>query len=87
MLTGIANHLWQSTLFALVATLLSFALRKNQARTRHTIWMLASLKFLVPFSLLVSAGSHVPRRTSPVTLPASLVLERLVNRSPTRQSP
>ena len=78
MLTGIANHLWQSTLFALVAILLSFALRKNQARTRHTIWMLASLKFLVPFSLLVSAGSHVPRRTSaPVTQPASLVLEKI----------
>jgi uncharacterized protein (TIGR03435 family) len=31
-------------------------LRKNQARTRYWVWMAASLKFLLPFSLLVAAG-------------------------------
>jgi len=56
---AIGNHLWQSTLFALVAGLLALALRKNQARTRYWIWMAASLKFLIPFSLLVVAGSHL----------------------------
>jgi bla regulator protein blaR1 len=58
------NHLWQSTIFALAAALLTLAVRKNHARIRHSIWLAASLKFLIPFSLLVSAGSHV-RWTNP----------------------
>jgi hypothetical protein len=33
----VANHLWQSTLFAAVAGLLTLALRKNHARTRHAV--------------------------------------------------
>ena len=51
------NHLWQSTLFALVAALLAFLFRRHRASVRHTIWLAASLKFLLPFSLLVSIGS------------------------------
>ncbi|HET8825307.1 MAG TPA: M56 family metallopeptidase [Terriglobales bacterium] len=54
---ALANHLWQSTLFAAAAALLTLALRKNSARVRYAIWLMASLKFLVPFSLLVAAGS------------------------------
>jgi bla regulator protein BlaR1 len=54
------NHLWQSTVFALLAGLLTLALRKNHARTRHWVWLAASVKFLIPFSLLISAGSHLP---------------------------
>jgi bla regulator protein BlaR1 len=56
---AVGNHLWQSTLFAVVAGLFTLMLRKNQARARYWIWMAASLKFLVPFSLLVAAGSHL----------------------------
>ncbi len=52
-----ADHLWQSTLFALAAGLLTLALRRNSARIRYGIWLAASLKFLVPFSLLTSLGS------------------------------
>ncbi len=59
--TAMANHLWQSTLFALLAAVSTLALRKNQARVRHHIWLAASLKFLVPFSLLVNLGSHLAR--------------------------
>jgi bla regulator protein BlaR1 len=55
---ALANHLWQSTVFALAAGLLTLALRKNHARARYWLWLAASMKFLVPFSLLVSAGSH-----------------------------
>ena len=55
----IPDHLWQSTLFAGVAALLALALRKNQARTRYWLWLIASAKFLVPFSLLVAAGQHM----------------------------
>ena len=53
------NHLWQSTLFAGVAGLLTVALRKNRAQVRYWLWLSASLKFLVPFSLLLGLGSHL----------------------------
>jgi bla regulator protein blaR1 len=59
--TAMANHLWQSTLFALLAAVSTLAFRKNHARVRHHIWLAASLKFLVPFSLLVNLGSHLAR--------------------------
>jgi bla regulator protein blaR1 len=57
---AVGNHLWQSTLFAVVAGLLTLVLRKNHARARYWLWLAASLKFLVPFSLLVTVGSHLP---------------------------
>ena len=57
--TAMANHLWQSTLFAIVAAVFTLVLRKNQASLRHHLWLAASLKFLVPFSLLVSLGSRL----------------------------
>jgi beta-lactamase regulating signal transducer with metallopeptidase domain len=53
----LGNHLWQSTLFAVVAGLLAFALRKNHAQARYWLWLSASVKFLFPFSLLVGIGS------------------------------
>ena len=56
---GLGNHLWQSTIFAAVVAGLALALRGNQARTRYWLWLAASLKFLFPFSLLVSAGSYL----------------------------
>src|SRR5437667_4919392 len=55
-----ANHLWQSTLFAVVAGLLTLILRKNHARARYWLWLAASVKFLIPFSLLIGIGSHLP---------------------------
>ena len=52
------NHLWQSTFVLLVAWFLTLALRRNPARVRHSIWMLASIKFLIPFALLSELGAH-----------------------------
>ena len=60
----LGNHLWQSTLFAAVAGLLTLLLRKNSAGARYWLWMAASLKFLLPFSLLVTIGSYASRRHS-----------------------
>ena len=54
----LANHLWQSTVFAGVAGLLCLALRQNHARMRHRLWLAASLKFLIPFSVLTAVGSR-----------------------------
>jgi uncharacterized protein (TIGR03435 family) len=53
---ALVNHLWQSTLVAGIAWLLAFILRGNPARTRYWVWMIASLKFLIPFSLFVAGG-------------------------------
>jgi len=55
----LCNHLWQSTLFLGIVALLALLLRKNQARIRYWLWIAASIKFLIPFSLLVSLGSHL----------------------------
>jgi bla regulator protein BlaR1 len=65
---ALGNHLWQSTLFAVAAGLLTLVLRKNHARARYGLWLAASLKFLVPFALLTEIGSrlswsHVPAET------------------------
>lgn len=54
---ALGNHLWQSTLFVIAAWLLTLLWRKNHARTRYWLWLAASIKFLVPFSLLVSIGN------------------------------
>ena len=65
---ALKNHLWQSTFFVFLAALLTLALRKNHARTRYWLWLAASVKFLLPLSLLVSIGSHLagPRPTAAV---------------------
>ena len=59
MWAALGNHLWQSTLFALSAGLLAWALRGSQARARYWLWLAASVKFLVPFSALVAMGSRL----------------------------
>jgi uncharacterized protein (TIGR03435 family) len=56
---GLGNHLWQSTLCLAAAGLLALALRKNRAAARYGLWFAASMKFLIPFSLLVAAGMHL----------------------------
>lgn len=59
MIGELTNHLWQSTAFALVAGLLAVALRKNRAQVRYGLWLSASLKLLLPFSLLIGLGSRL----------------------------
>jgi bla regulator protein BlaR1 len=54
------NHLWQSTVFAVVAGLLTIAFRRNRAHVRYWLWFSASVKFFVPFTLLIALGSHLP---------------------------
>ena len=39
-----------------MAGLLTVAFRKNRAQVRYWLWLSASLKFLVPFALLMSLG-------------------------------
>jgi bla regulator protein blaR1 len=75
MITALENHLWQSTVFCCVVALLLLMLRRNRAAVRHGLWLAASVKFLVPLSLLVSIGSHVQWGTPPAMVqpPVSVV--------------
>jgi bla regulator protein BlaR1 len=59
MIGELTNHLWQSTLYAIAAGMLALAFRRNRAQVRYWLWLSASLKFLVPFSLLMSLGSYL----------------------------
>ncbi len=60
-----ANHLWQSTLCAVVAGLVTLALRSNRAQVRYWLWLIATVKFLVPFALLIWVASHLAFRSAP----------------------
>jgi bla regulator protein blaR1 len=82
MLGALTNHAWQSTFFALAAALLTLAFRKNRAQVRYWIWLGASLKFLVPFALLISLGASlwnlVPVRNAAQQIGAPTVAQTIV---------
>ena len=66
--SALMNHLWQSTLFVIVVWLATLALRKNGARVRCWLWTAASVKFLVPLSMLVSLGERFQWRAAPAAV-------------------
>jgi bla regulator protein BlaR1 len=59
MIAQLTAHLWQSTFFAVAAGLMTLAFRGNRAQVRYWLWLSASLKFFVPFLLLLSLGRYV----------------------------
>jgi uncharacterized protein (TIGR03435 family) len=65
MTSAIVNHLWQSTVFVLAAAIVAHTFRRHRARVRHAVWLAASLKFLLPFSVLIALGGTIAWRTSP----------------------
>jgi len=79
-LFGIGNHLWQSTLVAAAAGLLTLALRNNRAQVRHWLWLVASVKFLVPFAALAALGGELGWRVSiPIAQPQLTVIADAVS--------
>ena len=56
MIAALTNHLWQTTLFVGAVAVIAMVLRRNSAQIRYALWMSASLKFLIPFSVLVNLG-------------------------------
>jgi uncharacterized membrane protein len=66
--SALMNHLWQSTLFVIVVWLATLALRKNSARVRCWLWTAGSVKFLVPFSMLVGLGERFQWRAAPAAV-------------------
>ncbi len=73
-MSHLANHLWQSTVFAAAVALATMFMRRNPARLRYWLWLAASLKFLIPFSVLVSMGGGVARPTAAPVFPALTVV-------------
>jgi len=71
---ALGNHLWQSTVFAAAAGLLTLLLRKNHARARYWLWLAASVKFLIPFSLLINLGNLLSWSRGSATVKAPLYL-------------
>jgi uncharacterized protein (TIGR03435 family) len=59
--------------------LLTLALRKNRARIRHALWLAASVKFLIPVSILIALGGHLAWRPAPAArqFDVSLVLNQV----------
>jgi bla regulator protein BlaR1 len=80
MTPWVMNHLWQSTLFVALVWLATLVFRRNRARVRYCLWMAASVKFLVPVSVLVSLGERLKWTAPPVSVqPAvSFVMEDLL---------
>src|SRR5688572_28776824 len=59
MISELANHLWQSTLFAVAVGLLTLMCRKNHASVRYWLWFSASVKFFIPFTVLIALGDRL----------------------------
>jgi bla regulator protein BlaR1 len=55
----VINHLWQSTVFAAIAWCAVLALRNAPARLRYWIWVIASVKFIVPSALIVYLANAI----------------------------
>jgi beta-lactamase regulating signal transducer with metallopeptidase domain len=68
-MVGLVTHVWQSTLFALAVGATTLAFRREHASIRHWLWFSASLKFFVPFFLLVAVGRALPWPASPTSIP------------------
>ncbi len=80
MIADLAAHLWQSTVFALAAGLLTLAFRENRAKVRFALWLTASLKFFLPFSLLLALGGRLawtPAAQRIATPEISFAVERI----------
>ena len=66
-------HLWESTLVAGAAWVLCrFVLASNHPRVRFAVWLTASIKFLIPFALVVEAGRSIGPRAMLAAPPAAL---------------
>ena len=72
-LMPLANHLWQSAAFSCMVALLCFVLRRHRASIRYWLWLAASVKFVLPLSLLVDLGTRLlpaaaqPAATAPLS--------------------
>lgn len=76
----VADHLWQSTIAVAVVAVLALALKRNRAEIRHALWMAASIKFLIPFAMLMTIGQQLDWRAAPSVQPEVSVVVDAVGR-------
>jgi len=75
---AVGNHLWQSTAFAAIVWAATLLLRRNHARLRYGLWLAASVKFLLPCSLLIALGGLLPRpQRTVVAAPVSYAMDEV----------
>jgi uncharacterized protein (TIGR03435 family) len=80
LLASFGDHLWQSTLVVLLIAVLATACRRNRAHVRYGLWLIGSVKFFVPFSVLVALGRRLdwPAASMPapqLAWPAGVITE------------
>jgi len=78
MIALLLNHLWQSSLCVAGAGLLALTLHRDGANVRFWLWFAASVKFLVPFAVLIAAGATLLAPiVPPLNAPAVALIEPL----------
>jgi TonB family protein len=61
-----ADHLWQTTIFALIVLLAAMVLRRGPARWRHAFCLLASTKFIIPAALFIFLAQESGIQSFPI---------------------
>lgn len=78
----LANHLWQATLFSLLALAAAVSLRRAPARARYFAWMVALTKFALPSAFLFFLASQAGVDFSSVSLRDARPESSVLNVSP-----
>jgi beta-lactamase regulating signal transducer with metallopeptidase domain len=87
VIAALLDHLWQSSLVALLAACLTLTVRRNAARVRFWLWFVASIKFLLPFAALAALGGWLSQ-LFPHALSAPLAIQPAMRLSaPARMLP
>jgi beta-lactamase regulating signal transducer with metallopeptidase domain len=76
----VANHLWQTTVFVLMAWGIVRLLKRSTARVRYCIWSIALMKFLLPSALLILALERIGvdiALTAPATRASAEIVSRI----------
>jgi beta-lactamase regulating signal transducer with metallopeptidase domain len=76
----VANHLWQTTVFALMVWGIVRLLKRSTARVRYFIWSIALMKFLLPSALLILALERIGVDfvlTAPATRASAEIVSRI----------
>ncbi len=76
MISLLADHLLDSTVFALLMGQLTLCFANNRAAVRYGLWFAASVKFLIPFSAMVALGRSLRWESAPAV---SLNMPRFVS--------
>jgi beta-lactamase regulating signal transducer with metallopeptidase domain len=81
MIGEILDHLWQSTCIAGALGFATWVFRSHGAHVRHALWFAASVKFLLPFSLLIALGARIPLQSRAAAPALSQIVAPFSSRS------